>query len=95
MAHDANGPSRFSTAPAFRKVLASACALALAGSCAAFPAAASAEDIDTNPTPDELQLRVERTAAEYDEALVQADEAAAAIEEHDARIAELEKLIPI
>ena len=56
-----------------------------------FPAAASAEDIDTDPTPDALQLRVERTAAEYDEALVQADEAAAAIAVYDAYLEYLQQ----
>ena len=77
-----------------------ACALACALiACAAAllvaPAAYPAEDIDTNPEADALQLEVERTAAAYDEALAAAQVAGESLEENRARIAELERLIPV
>ena len=62
---------------------------------AASPLQALAEDIDTNPSADELQQRVESTAAAYDEALLATQAASDALEENQQRIAELEELIPI
>lgn len=94
MAQDTATPLRISAISPTRKLVSATCAIALAGSCGAFPLAASAEDIDTNPSPDALQQEVERTAAAYDEALAQVDEAALAIDEQAERIAELEELIP-
>lgn len=69
-------------------------AIALAAFLCAVPSVAFGEDIDTNPQADELQQRVERTAAAYDEAVVAAEKAGRALDENGSRIAELEKIIP-
>ena len=68
--------------------LASALALCLA------PTAACAEDIDTDPQPDELQLRVEQTAQAYDEAVAQVEALQAEIDANNKIISRLEKQIP-
>lgn len=70
--------------------------MALVAACVllATPAPALAEDIDTNPIPDEFQLEVERTAAEYEQAVANVDEASRKLDENRARIAELEEAIP-
>lgn len=63
-----------------------------------FPTAsrtALAEDIDTNPAADAFQQQVENTAAAYDEALAAADAASTSLADNEARIAELEALIPV
>lgn len=69
-----------------------ACALSFA--LTNLPQVALAEDIDTNPAPDEFQQEVERTAAEYNDAVAQVERATAALDENRARIAELETAIP-
>ena len=61
---------------------------------AAFPAAAFAEDIDTDPQPDALQLEVERSAQAYDEAVSAMEAVESELSDNEARIAELETLIP-
>ena len=66
----------------------------LAALCVA-PSSALAEDIDTNPTPDELQLEIERTAAELEAAEAHISEVEASLEENSARLAELEAQIPL
>lgn len=71
-----------------------AASLALATSLLISPGTAVAEDIDTEPTADELQQQVERTAEAYDEAVVAAQASEAALVENEERIAELEALIP-
>ena len=53
-----------------------------------------AEDIDTNPEADEFQQEVERTAAEYEDAMRKADEATEALDQNRARMEELEAQIP-
>lgn len=58
------------------------------------PSLALAEDIDTDPQPDALQLEVERSAQAYDEAVANMDRISSELEENETRIAELEKLIP-
>ena len=68
-------------------------ALAIAA-CGMAPAIATAEDIDTNPEADEFQQEVERTAAEYDDALQKVAEATEALDKNRARIEELEVQIP-
>lgn len=76
-------------------------ALALALAFCASPLSSSqcntafAEDIDTNPSADALQLEVERTATAYDEAVAAAEAAGASLEENQARLVELEALIPV
>lgn len=55
---------------------------------------AFAEDIDTDPTPSDLQERVEYTARALDEAVARVEELQTAIEENSKRIATLEKQIP-
>ncbi len=68
----------------------------LAFSCVSWGGArtAYAEDIDTNPVPDEFQQQIEQTAANYDAALAKVDEANQQIEDNQARIDELEAEIP-
>ena len=56
---------------------------------------AYAEEIDTDPQPDELQQEVERTAAAYQEALDQVAVAEQALVENRDRITELEEAIPL
>ena len=68
-------------------------AIALAAFLCAVPSVAFGEDIDTNPQADELQQRVERTAAAYDEAVVAAEKAGKALDENSTRITELEARI--
>ena len=60
----------------------------------ALPCAAFAEDIDTDPQPDALQLEVERSAEAYQSAVENMAEIEDALAENEARIAELQKLIP-
>ena len=55
---------------------------------------AFAEDIDTNPTADDLQQQVERTAAAYDEAVAAAEAAGDSLSQNQAKIAELEARLP-
>lgn len=59
-----------------------------------FPATAFAEDIDTDPQPDAFQQEVERSAQAYDEAVATRDSIEGALADNEARIAELEALIP-
>ena len=73
--------------------LAVVCALAFAGS--STMQTAYAEDIDTNPTADELQQEIERTGAELEAADARVAEVEANLAENTARIAELEKEIPL
>lgn len=70
-------------------LLLSTCTLPFAGARDAF-----AEDIDTNPAPDELQQEIERTSAAYFEANAQVDSIKSDIEANEALIAELEISIP-
>ena len=58
------------------------------------PFVAFAEDIDTDPQPDALQLEVERSAEAYQSAIENMTEIEDALAENEARIAELQKLIP-
>ena len=60
----------------------------------ALPFVAFAEDIDTDPQPDALQLEVERSAEAYQSAIENMAEIEDALAENEARIAELQKLIP-
>lgn len=60
----------------------------------ALPFVAFAEDIDTDPQPDALQLEVERSAEAYQSAINNRAEIENALAENEARIAELQKLIP-
>lgn len=80
------------------RALAWIAACSIAGTVAASPLVsagqAQAEDIDTNPSANALQQQVENTAAAYDEALVAAQEADEALRDNEARIAELEALLP-
>ena len=73
----------------------SALPLILAMVLCAAPYAALAEDIDTNPTPDELQQEIERTAAELEAAEAHVAEVEASLEENSARLVELEAQIPL
>jgi len=59
------------------------------------PAALADESIDTDPTPDELQLRIEESAAALDSARERVELTTAEIAENEQRIAELEVKIPI
>ena len=70
------------------------CLMALIVSLCLCSSQAWAEDLDTNPEPDEFQLEVERTAAEYESAVAQVDAAKTALEENRARLSELEAAIP-
>ena len=60
----------------------------------ALPIVAFAEDIDTDPQPDALQLEVERSAETYQSALENMAEMEDALAKNEARIVELQKLIP-
>ena len=60
----------------------------------ALPFVAFAEDIDTDPQPDALQLEVERSAEAYQSAIENMAQIEDALAENEARIAELQKLIP-
>ena len=89
------------TSPAARTVnIALRCLLAatLASfSLAALPFAqgrALAEDIDTNPQPDEFQQRIEDSAAAYNNATKRAAELDQAIADNDAAIKELQEKLP-
>ena len=53
------------------------------------------ETINTNPTPDELQLEVERSAQALEEARAASEEATKLVKENSARLAELKKQIPV
>ena len=69
--------------------------LMLAGTaCGIAPVSALAEDIDTDPQADEFQQEVERTAAEYDDAMRKVAEATEALDQNRARMEELEEQIP-
>lgn len=67
--------------------------LVLAGTWS-FPAAL-AEDIDTNPQPDEFQQRIEDSATAYNDAMARVDELQKQIDENAQAIAELEEKIPL
>ena len=67
--------------------------LVLAGTWS-FPAAL-AEDIDTNPQPDEFQQRIEDSATAYNDAMARVDELQKQIDENAQAIAELEEIIPL
>ena len=92
-AHEPSPASRFAT---YALSLCAALGIALAIGFAGFDGLphAHAEDLDTNPDPDALQLEVERTAAELDEARALVEDTQEAIAENQARIAELEAQIP-
>ena len=81
-------------------VITTACAVALLACSGIWlalslaPCEAFAEDIDTDPQPDALQLEVERSAQAYDEAVSARDAITAELAENEARVAELEQLIP-
>ena len=53
-----------------------------------------AEDIDTNVQADAAQQEVERTAAEYDQAISRIDDLNQQIADNEARIAEIEETLP-
>lgn len=53
-----------------------------------------AEDIDTNVQADAAQQEVERTAAEYDQAISRIDDLNRQIADNEARIAEIEEALP-
>ena len=53
-----------------------------------------AEDIDTNVQADAAQQEVERTAAEYDQAISRIDDLNQQIADNEARIAEIEEALP-
>ena len=53
-----------------------------------------AEDIDTNVQADAAQQEVERTAAEYDQAISRIDDLNQQIADNEARIAEIEDTLP-
>ena len=53
-----------------------------------------AEDIDTNAQADAAQQEVERTAAEYDQAISRIDDLNQQIADNEARIAEIEDTLP-
>lgn len=55
---------------------------------------ALAEDIDTNVQADAAQQEVERTAAEYDQAMARIDELNQQISDNETRIAEIEETLP-
>lgn len=57
--------------------------------------AALAEDIDTNPQPDEFQQRIESSATAYNDAMARVDELQKQIDENAQAIAELEEKIPL
>lgn len=67
--------------------------LVLAGTWS-FPAAL-AEDIDTNPQPDEFQQQIENSATAYNDAMARVDELQKQIDENAQAIAELEEKIPL
>lgn len=67
--------------------------LVLAGTWS-FPVAL-AEDIDTNPQPDEFQQRIESSATAYNDAMARVDELQKQIDENAQAIAELEEKIPL
>ena len=67
--------------------------LVLAGTWS-FPAAL-AEDIDTNPQPDEFQQQIESSATAYNDAMARVDELQKQIDENAQAIAELEEKIPL
>lgn len=56
--------------------------------------AAWAEDIDTNVQADAAQQEVERTAAEYDDALARIDQLNQQIADNEQRISEIEETLP-
>lgn len=94
MARNRHVSARLEIAHFSPKAVALLCALSLIWSLFLVPASAVAEDIDTNPTPDDLQLKIEQTAAELEEANAKVAEANEAISEHKAKISKLEKEIP-
>ena len=57
--------------------------------------AALAEDIDTNPQPDEFQRQIENSATAYNDAMARVDELQKQIDENAQAIAELEEKIPL
>lgn len=57
--------------------------------------AALAEDIDTDPQPDEFQQRIESSATAYNDAMARVDELQKQIDENAQAIAELEEKIPL
>lgn len=57
--------------------------------------AALAEDIDTNPQPDEFQQRIESSATAYNDAMARVGELQKQIDENAQAIAELEEKIPL
>lgn len=67
--------------------------LVLAGTWS-FPAAL-AENIDTNPQPDEFQQQIENSATAYNDAMARVDELQKQIDENAQAIAELEEKIPL
>lgn len=69
--------------------------LALIAALCIAPCTAQAEDIDTNPTPDELQLEIERTAAELEAAEAHVAEVEASLEENSVKLEELQVQIPL
>ena len=58
------------------------------------PIGALAEDIDTDPSPDELQQEIERTAVELEAAEARVAEVETALADNSARLAELETELP-
>ena len=57
--------------------------------------AALAEDIDTDPQPDEFQQQIENSATAYNDAMARVDELQKQIDENAQAIAELEGKIPL
>lgn len=77
-----------------RAALAIASLMLAGAACGIAPVSALAEDIDTDPQADEFQQEVERTAAEYDDAMRKVAEATEALDQNRARMEELEEQIP-
>lgn len=94
MARNEHVTARLAIAHLSPKAVALLCASLLTWSFFLTPATAAAEDIDTNPTPDEFQQKIEQTAAELEEANAKLEEANAAIRDHRAKITKLEAQIP-
>ena len=94
MARNEHVTARLAIAHFPPKTIALLCAISLTSAFFLAPASAAAEDIDTNPTPDEFQQKIEQTAADLEEANAKVAEANEAIRSHRAEITKLESQIP-
>ena len=91
MARNEHVTARLAIAHFPPKTIALLCAISLTSAFFLAPAMAAAEDIDTNPTPDEFQQKIEQTAADLEEANAKVAEANEAIRNHRAEITKLEE----